>query len=109
MAKPSLKTNSHVRLLINTGVLECPNLQSRSGNSLALKCLDTACMLPIRAAKAGAIQSRILPGPSRQATQENRPIVFTDRRLPPTTEGAIPSVNVRDIENSQVVIFRVLS
>ena len=98
------------------GALECPNLQSRSGNPLALKCLDTACMLPIRAAKAGAIQSRSSPGPSSLSSHtrksansfhgqaiasDNRGRLFVAESSSVLFCSAIPSVNVRDIENSQ--------
>ncbi len=95
---------------------ECPNLQARSGKPLALKCLDTACMLPIRAAKASAIQSRILSGlsslsshPRKSANSFHGQAIASDRRgrlfVAESSSvlfcSAIPSVNVRDVENSQ--------
>lgn len=95
--------------------LECPNLQSRSGKPLSLKCLDTACMLPVRAAKASAIQTRIISGPSslssharksansfhaQAISSDNRGRLFVAESSSVLFCSAIPSVNVRDIENS---------
>lgn len=94
---------------------DCPNLQSRSGKPLALKYLDSACMLPIRAAKASTLQSRMISGLSALSSHtrksantfhgqaiasDNRGRLFVAESSSVLFCSAIPSVNVRGIANA---------
>mmetsp|Transcript_5230 Transcript_5230/g.11836 ORF Transcript_5230/g.11836 Transcript_5230/m.11836 type:complete len:3618 (-) Transcript_5230:38-10891(-) len=99
-----------------TGV-ECPNLESRSAQPLALQRLTETSMLPIRAAKASALQSRSISSSSSSSSShirkarndshvqaiaaDNRGRLYIAESSSVIFCSAIASVNVRYVENSQ--------
>lgn len=100
----------------NAGVAGlCPNLESRSAKPLALKRLNETSMVPIRAAKASTLQSRMVSSASstshiRKARNDihlqtiaadNRGRLYIAESSSVLFCSAIPSVNVRYVENSK--------
>ncbi|KAL7543894.1 hypothetical protein ACHAXR_013387, partial [Thalassiosira sp. AJA248-18] len=91
-----------------------PNIELRSAKPLTLKHLNEASMLPIRAAKASALQSRMISSSStshisRKARSDltvqaiaadNRGRLFIAESSSVLFCNAIPSVNVCNMENS---------
>ena len=93
-----------------TGV-GCPKLESRSAQPLALKRLYEASMVPIRAAKASVLQSRMISTSHiRKARNDshvqtiaadNRGRLYIAESSSVLFCSGIPSVNTRHVENSQ--------
>lgn len=90
-----------------------PNLRPRSGQPLTLTCSRGTCsMLPIRAAKASTLQSRMISSSSssmRKARNDshvqiiaadNRGRLFVAEASSVLFCSSIPSVNVRHVDNS---------
>ena len=66
-----------------------PHLELRSAEPLSLKRLNEVSMLPIRAAKASALQSRLIPSSSTITShiRKARNVTWQYKRSLPTTEG----------------------
>jgi hypothetical protein len=97
-----------------TGV-RCPNLLSRSAQPLTIKRNLRRCMVPIRAAKASSLQSRIISGSSaannnmrktrndyhlQAIASDNRGRLYIAESTSILFCSSISSVNVRYVENS---------
>jgi len=93
----------------------CPSLHSRSGKPLTLKRLHGIGMLPIRAAKASSLQSRMISGsPStishmrktrndshvQAISADNRGRLYIAESTSVLFCSSLPAVNVRYVENS---------
>ena len=92
----------------------CPNLQSRSAQPLTIKRLYSSCLLPIRAAKASSLQSRLISGSSSTTSQrktrndshvqalaaDNRGRLYIAESTSVIFCSSVPTVNVRYVENS---------
>ena len=93
----------------------CPNLQSRSAQPLTITRLYSSCLLPVRAAKASSLQSRLISGSSSTTSHtrktrndyhvqalaaDNRGRLYIAESTTVIFCSSIPSVNVRYVDNS---------